>query len=161
MDEKMDRRLRRKALRWLCLGKQPSEVLKRRGRSRTWLSKWRTRFGEQGTAGLRSQARRPCPPPQAWASERGEWIVRTRKRLSRAPAGLMGARALRPALKQWMPRRAVPSTPTLYRRVHQAGRLAPQPLSAAPSFPAPSEEVAGSLEALDWTCRSLAGGTKG
>jgi transposase InsO family protein len=160
MDEKAERRLRRKALRWLCLGKRPSEVLKRIGRSRTWLSKWRTRFGEQGIAGLRGQSRKPRTSPQAWASEMTGLIVQTRKRLSQAPAGVIGARAIRHELKQLMPRRALPSATTIYRVLHQAGVLTPQPLSAAPYFPAPSEEVDGSLDALDWTCRYLEGGTK-
>jgi putative transposase len=160
MDEKAERRLRRKALRWLCLGRKPGDVVKRLGRSRTWLVKWRTRFGEQGTAGLRSQSRRPRTHPQAWTREVEGLIVRPRKRLRRAPAGLIGARAIRHELKQLMPRRAVPSATTIYRVLHQAGVLAPQPPSAAPYFPAPSEEVAGSLDAMDWTCRYLEGGTK-
>lgn len=160
MDEKAERRLRRKALRWLCLGRKPGEVVKGIGRSRTWLSKWRTRFGEQGTAGLRSQGRQPQTHPQAWAREMRGLIVRTRTRLQKAPAGLIGARALRHELKQLMPQRALPSATTIYRVLHQAGVLAAPAPSVAPYFPAPSEEVDGSLDALDWTCRYLEGGTK-
>lgn len=160
MDEKVERRLRRKALRWLCLGRKPGEVVKRIGRSRTWLAKWRTRFGEQGTAGLRSQSRQPRTSSHAWAREMGSLIVRTRKRLQKAPAGLIGARAIRHELQQLMPRRVLPSATTIYRVLHQAGVLAPPSLSVAPYFPAPSEEVEGSLDAMDWTCRYLAGGTK-
>ena len=98
--------------------------------------------------------------PQAWARAMGDLIVRTRKRLQKAPAGLIGARAIRHELRQLMPRRAVPSATTIYRRLHQTALLAPQPQHATPYFPAPSEEVAGSLDALDWTCRYLEGGTK-
>ena len=160
MDEKAERRLRRKAVRWLCLGQKPGAVGKRIGRSRTWLSKWWARFREQGTAGLRSQSRRPHTQPQAWARAMGDLIVRTRKRLQKAPAGLIGARAIRHELRQLMPRRAVPSATTIYRRLHQTRPVAPQPQHATPYFPAPSEEGAGSLDALDWTCRYLEGGTK-
>jgi hypothetical protein len=160
MDEKAERRLRRKALRWLCLGRKPGAIVKRLGRSRTWLAKWRTRFGQQGTAGLRSQSRRPQTHGQAWACELKGLIIRTRKRLQKAPAGLMGARAIRHELKQLMPRRPLPSATTIYRVLHQAGLLASHSPSVAPYFPAPSEEVDGSLDALDWTCRYLEGGTK-
>jgi putative transposase len=73
---------------------------------------------------------------------------------------LIGARAIRHELKQRMPQRVLPSATTIYRRLHQTGVLAPQPRRAAPYFPAPSAEVAGSLDALDWTCRYLEGGTK-
>jgi transposase len=68
MDEKAERRLRRKALRWLYLGQKPGAVAKRVGRSRTWLAKWRARFAEHGPAGLYSQARQPHTRPHAWAS---------------------------------------------------------------------------------------------
>ena len=78
MDEKVERQLRRKALRWLCLDRKPGAVMKRIGRSRTWLAKWRSRFGQRGTAGLRRQSRQPLTHPQAWAREMRGLIVRTR-----------------------------------------------------------------------------------
>jgi hypothetical protein len=87
-------------------------------------------------------------------------IVRTRKRLQKAPAGLIGARAIRHELKQLMPCRPLPSATTIYRVLHQAGLVASHSPSVVPYFPAPSEEVDGSLDALDWTCRYLEGGTK-
>jgi len=160
MDEKAERRLRRKALRWLCLGQKPGAVANRLGRSRTWLAKWRARFGEQGTAGLRSRSRQPQTQPHAWASGMVRLIVQTRKRLHRAPAGLIGARAIRHELKQLMPRRPLPSAATIYRVLQQAG-LSTQPSpSPAAYFPAPTAELAGSLDALDWTCRYVEGGIK-
>jgi hypothetical protein len=160
MDEKAERRLRRKALRWLCLGRKPGAVAKRLGRSRTWLAKWHARFAEHGPAGLRSQARQPRPRPHAWASGMVHLIVQTRKRLRKAPAGLIGARAIRHELKHLMPRRPLPSAATIYRVLQQTGLSAPPLPRTATYFPAPSEEVRGSLDALDWTCRYLEGGTK-
>jgi putative transposase len=160
MDEKAERRLRRKALRWLCLGRKPGVVAKRLGRSRTWLAKWRTRFGEQGSAGLRSHSRQPRTQPRAWASGMVGLIVQTRRRLSRAPVGLVGARAIRHELKQLMPRRALPPAATIYRVLQQAGLSTSPSPSPAAYFPAPTDEVAGSLDALDWTGRYLEGGTK-
>lgn len=160
MDERTERRLRRKAIRWLSLGKKPREVLKRVGRSRTWLAKWRTRFGNEGATGLRGQTRRPHTHPRAWASAMRRLIVQTRKRLKTAPAGLIGARAIRHELRHLMPRRPLPSETTIYRVLRQTGEVAAPLVDDAVYFPAPSEEVDSSLDALDWTCRYLAGGTK-
>jgi len=160
MDERTEYRLRRKAMRWLSLGKKSSEVVKRIGRSRTWLAKWRTRFGEAGTAGLHGQVRRPHTSPQAWVSAMRRLIIQTRKRLKTTPAGLIGARAIRHELRHLMPRRPLPSEATVYRVLRQAGELASPCAVDTVYFPTPSEEVAGSLDALDWTCRYLEGGTK-
>jgi len=162
MDERVEHRVRRRALRLLGVGIKPGEVLKRVGRSRSWLWKWRTRFGNQGSAGLRSQARRPRTSPRAWASAMVRLIVQTRKRLSNAQTGLIGARAIRTDLKTLMPRRRLPSERTIYRVLQRAGQsahLPPRDPTAA-YFPAPSEEGQGSIDALDWTCRYLTGGTK-
>jgi putative transposase len=160
MDEKTERRLRRKAVRWLCLGRKPGAVAKRVGRSRTWVAKWRTRFGEQGTAGLRSHSRQPQTRPHAWPRGMVRLIVQTRKRLRKVPIGLIGARAIRHELKQLMPRRPLPSAATIYRVLQQTGLSAPPLPPPATYFPAPIAEVAGSLDAMDWTCRYLEGGTK-
>jgi putative transposase len=160
MDEKAERRLRRKALRWLCLGRKPGAVAKRLGRSRTWVAKWRTRFGEQGITGLRSLSRQPQSRPHAWPRGMVRLIVQTRKRLRKAPAGLIGARAIRYELKQLLPRRPLPSAATIYRVLQHSRLSTPPPPSVAVYFPAPSEEVDGSLDAMDWTCRYLEGGTK-
>lgn len=160
MDERTEYRLRRKAMRWLSLGKNPGEVVKRIGRSRTWLAKWRTRFGDEGIAGLHGQARRPHTQPRAWASAMRRLIVQTRKRLKTAPAGLIGARAIRHELRRLMPRRPLPAETTIYRVLRQAGEVAAPLAADTVYFPAPSEEVDGSLDAMDWTCRYLEGGTK-
>jgi hypothetical protein len=87
-------------------------------------------------------------------------IVQTRKRLRKAPAGLMGARALRHELKQVLPGRPLPSAATIYRVLQHSRLSTPPPPSVAVSCPAPSEEVDGSLAAMDWTCRDLEGGPK-
>jgi putative transposase len=59
-----------------------------------------------------------------------------------------------------MPRRPLPSAATIYRVLQQTGLSAPPLPPPATYFPAPIEEVAGSLDAMDWTCRYLEGGTK-
>lgn len=160
MDEKVELRVRRRALRLLGLGKKPGEVLQRVSRSRAWLSKWRARFADHGTAGLRSQPRRPRTHPWAWSRGMVRLIVQTRQRLGKAKAGLTGARAIRHELKLLMPRRPLPSDTTIYRVLRREGVLTRVRPSQAAYFPTPAEEVAGSLDALDWACRYLAGGTK-
>jgi hypothetical protein len=89
-------------------------------------------------------------------------IVQARRRLCKAQVGLIGAKAIRNDLRGLMPRRRLPSERTIYRVLHQAGQSAGRSPrdQTAPYFPAPSEEVHGSLDALDWTCRYLEGGTK-
>ena len=144
MDEQTEYRLRRKAMRWVSVGKKPSEGVKRLGRRRTWLAKWRTRFGDAGTAGLHGQVRRPHTSPRAWASAMRRVIVQTRQRLKTTPAGLIGARAIRHELRHLMPRRPLPSETTIYRVLRQAGELAAPCAVDTVYFPTPSEEVAGS-----------------
>ena len=84
------------------------------------------------------------------------------QRLRKAKAGLIGARAIRNDLRTLMPRRRLPAERTIYRVLPHAGQSAGRGLSTKPalSFPAPSEELQGSPDTLDWTCRYLAGGTK-
>jgi hypothetical protein len=158
MEERTERRVRRKARRWLSLGKKPGEVLKRVGRSRPWLAKWRTRFGNAGATGLRGQARRPHRHPRAWASAMRRLIVQTRHRLQTAPAGLIGARAIRHELRHLMPRRPLPSATAIYRVLRQPGGVAAPLVDDAVYFPAPSEEVCGrasSASASRWPGATL------
>ena len=159
MSEQAERKVRRRALRLLADSHRPTEVLQRVGRSRGWLSKWRTRYAERGTAGLHSHRRGPRHHPQAWPSLIRQMIVQARRRLVRAPAGLIGARAIRSELRKLLPRRRLPSERTIGRVLVQEKVIA----SAAKGpgyFPAPIQEVSGSLDALDWTYRYLAGGAK-
>lgn len=160
MSEKTERTLRRRAMRLLAQGHQPSEVVKRIGRSRGWLSKWRQRYGQLGAKGLHSQSRCPRQCPQAWPASMRKIIVQTRRRLVRAQAGLVGARAIHRELRKLMPRRALPSERTIGRVLSQAKLIAQPVADCAAYFPAPSEELSGSLDALDWTCRYLEGGAK-
>ena len=83
MNEPHERRLRRKALRGYLQGLRPAVILRRVGRSREWLSKWRRRFSRAGPKGLHSQLRRPHHRPTAY----GSWV--------RQRVGLIGAAAIR------------------------------------------------------------------
>ena len=183
MNEKAEARLRRKALRLLSAGRKPGEVLKLVGRGRGWLSKWRARYRHQGLVGLRGRSRRPHRQPQAWPKEMTRLIAQTRWRLSKAKAGLIGGHAIVNELRKLRPRQPLPSEKTVYRKLHQAGLLAPRRATFAPPrptttpyygpaaghFPWPTDELPAqaSLDALaprratlDWTCRFLEGGAK-
>jgi len=160
MNEKAERTLRRRALRLLAAGHRPSAVLRRVGRSRAWLAKWRKRYAHRGAVGLHSQPRRPRRHPQAWPPALRQMIVQARRRLKRAPAGLIGARAVRGELRKLLPRRRLPSERTIGRVLVQEKVIAPAVAARPPYFPAPCAELAGTLDALDWTCRYLAGGRK-
>ena len=160
MNEKTERVLRRKAMRLLVAGRKSGQILKQVGRSRAWLSKWRFRFAEEGTMGLQSQSRCPQTHPHGWNVEMRRLIVRTRKRLARAPAGLIGARAIRSDLKRLMPRRGLPSESTIQRVLRQEGVIRSLPACPRVYWPAPVDELDGSVDALDWTCRYLEGGQK-
>jgi hypothetical protein len=87
-------------------------------------------------------------------------IVQARRRLVRAPAGLIGARAIRGELRKLLPRRRLPAERTIGRVLIQEQVIAPAAADGPGYFPAPSQELSGSLDALDWTCRYLAGGAK-
>lgn len=160
MSEKTERKLRRRAIRLLAHGDRASAVVKSLGRSRSWLAKWQRRYAHSGAKGLQAQSRRPHRCPQAWSASIRKLIVQTRRRLVRAQAGLVGASAIRRELRKLMPRRRLPSERTIGRVLSQA-KLVPSPVADSRAyFPAPSEALVGSLDALDWTCRYLEGGAK-
>jgi hypothetical protein len=59
MDEKHERKLRRKAMGLTLRGVKRQEILQRLERGHTWRHKWQTRFGRFGGEGLKSHLRRP------------------------------------------------------------------------------------------------------
>jgi hypothetical protein len=74
--------------------------------------------------------------------------------LVKQKVGLIGARAIRRELRKVLGKQT-PSLATI-NRVLQAHRLVSTPTEAAPAyFPRPLTTVAGTLQALDWTCRYL------
>jgi transposase len=81
MDEKQEYRLRRKAIRMRLQGRPQQEILARVQRSRAWLSKWQTRFDQQGASGLHGRSRRPDHPPTIYLPRMRQLIVQTRRRL--------------------------------------------------------------------------------
>lgn len=162
MDEKAEFQLRRKAIRLFGLGNSLGAVRTQVHRSREWLLKWRKRYAKQGIRGLHSQSRRPHGEPTTVSKAMTRLIAQTHRRLSKAQVGLVGAQAILHELHALMPRRHLPCPATIYRKLHQTGEMVPVKTEPAPYYPWPSEElpIHASLDAIDWTCRFLEGGTK-
>jgi hypothetical protein len=159
MDDKQELRLRRKALRLRLQGVPHNVILEKVQRSRAWLSKWQKRFERQGASGLGSHPRRPHHAPSACSPEVVRLIVQTRRRLVKQPVGLIGARAIRRELRKTLGKQT-PSLATI-KRVLQTHDLVSTPTETPPAyFPQPLMTVAGTLHALDWTCRYLEDGPK-
>jgi hypothetical protein len=159
MDEKQELRLRRQAMRLRLQGLPHHVILEKVQRSPGWLSKWQTRFDQQGFAGLRSQSRRPHHTPQAHAARIVRLIVQTRRRLVKQKVGLIGARAIRRELRKVLGKQT-PSVTTIKRVLRTHGLIIPSTEASPPYFPKPLTTLTGTLHALDWTCRYLEDGPK-
>ena len=158
MDDHQEYLLRRRAVRRVLAGEAPAVVLARVQRSWAWLSKWFKRYQAHGLAGLRSQSRRPCRRPQAYSPWVRRLIVQVRQRLTRRKVGLVGPRAIQRELRGLgCP---VPARSTIARILREEGLTRPAPLRGAAYCPPPRDVLRGALDALDWTCRYLAGGPK-
>lgn len=161
MDEKRERRLRRKAIRWELLGRRPKDILRSVGRSRTWFSKWRKRFQRQGWAGLRSQSRRPRHSPEQSSAPVRRLVLWTRRQLQHRKVGLIGPKAIRQELHRSRLVPKLPSETTIKRVLREAGisHRTRRP-SRAVYYPKPTPTATYILQAMDWTERYLEGGAK-
>jgi transposase len=160
MNEKHERRLRRKALRLTLQGLRPQEILQRIPRSRSWLFKWQTRFQNGGGTALASRPRRPGHTPQQYAPPVRRLVLQVRRTLGRRRVGLIGAKQIQREVRQSQLARRVPSPATIYRILHEGGVFkAPRPLPEV-YFPQPTATPLYPLQAMDWTSRYLEGGQK-
>jgi putative transposase len=160
MDDQLEYRLRLRAVRWQVQGVAIGTILSRVHRSRAWLTKWRGRYQRFGWRGLHSQSRRPGHSPTACPPWLERHIVSTRRRLERQKVGLVGAAAIRRELQKLGLGHQLPSRSLIQRVLRRRGLTGrSDPLPAA-YCPAPHAEVVGVLQAIDWTCRYLAGGFK-
>ena len=152
-------RLRRQAMRLRLQGIPHTVILEKVHRSPGWLSKWQTRFDQQGFAGLRSHSRRPHHMPKAYAPRIVHLIVQTRRRLVKQNVGLIGARAIRRELRKVLGK-PTPSLTTIKRVLQTHGWVATATEATRPYFPKPLTTLTGTLHALDWTCRYIEDGPK-
>src|ERR671916_3125340 len=81
MDEKKERSLRRRAIRWILDGMRSSIILKRLGRSRAWLSKWKKHFDQVDWEGLRSKSRSPHVVAHRYDGRTRRLVIQARRRL--------------------------------------------------------------------------------
>lgn len=160
MDDKHELHLRRKAIRLLLKGLQPSIILKTVHRGRTWLAKWRARFERLGLGGLQSQSRRPHRTPTACPPRLVRLIAQTRRRLVKRKVGLIGPRAILRELRKLHLGRVTPSLTTIKRVLRVQGLVPPRGAASPAYFPVPSLTLDGTIHALDWTCRYLQDGPK-
>lgn len=160
MDEKYERRLRRKAIRLTLRGGSRREILQGIARSSSWLHKWQERFAQFGWPGLRSQARRSQRLAGRYAARTRRLVVQARRRLVNRTVGLIGAKAIQQELRTAQLLRRIPSLSTSRRILHEYGLIkTPRPAPQA-YFPQPTPTVHYVLHAMDWTARYLEGGPK-
>ena len=123
MDEKKERSLRRRAIRWILDGMRSSIILKRLGRSRAWLSKWKKHFDQVGWEGLRSKSRSPHVVAHRYDGRTRRLVIQARRRLERRKVGLIGPRAIQTELRQTRLLRQIPGRSTIKRMLHEAGLI--------------------------------------
>lgn len=160
MDEKKERSLRRKAIRWLLKGFDSRTILQRIGRSRAWLSKWKKRFYKLGWEGLKGLPFGPHRSRHRYDQKTRNLIIQARLRLVRRKVGLVGPRAIQLELKQAGLLRKPPSPATIKRILLEAGLIKSARPAPDPYYPQPSATPGFVLYAMDWTARFLTGGSK-
>src|SRR5512138_2527998 len=141
MDEKQELRLRRNAIRMRLQGRTQQEILVRVHRSRAWLSKWQTRFDQQGTSGLHSRSRRPAHPATMYTPQMRQLIVQTRRRLMKQKVGLIGVRAIQREVRKESGDSGLPSLSTSRRVLHLRGLLVKPSPPRRTYFPKPLQVV--------------------
>lgn len=160
MDEKTERNLRRKAIRWLLKGSDSSTILQRLDRSRAWLSKWKKRFDQWGWDGLKGQPFGPHHSPHQYDQPSRRLVMEARQRLMRRKVGLVGPRAIQGELRRARLLRRVPSLATIKRILREGGLIKRSRPAREVYYPQPSPEPGYVLYAMDWTARYLTGGCK-
>lgn len=158
MDEQHEYQLRRQAIRWLLKHVKPRKIVKRLGRSRSWLRKWKRRFDRFGWPGLHSQSRAPHVAGHAYDDTTRHAVIAARQRLERRTIGLIGAQAARRELEAsgWK-RDEIPAPATIKRIWKEAGITGAS--SDPPAyFPQPSSAPGYRLQQMDWTEKVLESG---
>ena len=160
MDEKLERRRRRKAIRLSLRGERSKVIGQAVSRSRTWLSKWRKRYARQGSAGLRSQSRRPHHTPSRVPARVRRLVERVRRQLVKRKVGLVGAPSIQHELRTHRLLRKIPSVATIKRILRAAKLSQRRKPPRAVYYPLPTATATYVLHAMDWTERYLTGGAK-
>ncbi len=160
MDEKHERKLRRKAIGLTLRGVSRQEILQRLDRGHTWLHKWQTRFGRFGWDGLKSSPRRPQHLAGRYDARTRRLVVQARLRLRNRKVGLIGPKAIPQELQTAPLLRRLPALSTIKRILHERGLIKRSRPTATAYFPQPTPPAHYGLQAMDWTARYLEGGAK-
>jgi transposase len=137
------------------------QILERIPRSRTWLSKWRKRFQENGSRSFDSLHKSPKQPRRKFTCHDRALIVQVRKRLQSQKIGLRAAKAVRQELSQSRLMKTLPSISTINRWLKAAGLIEAQTQSAKPAFyPSPHLPPQLRLHSMDWMARYIKGQAK-
>lgn len=161
MDEKQERKLRRKAIGLALRGVSRQEILQHLERGHTWLHKWQTQFTRVGWEGLKSHPRRPQHLAGRYEARTRRMVGQARLRLCKRKVGLLGPKASRQELQTAHLLRRLPSLSTLRRIVHERGLIKTPRPAARRDFPPPTPSAPYVRQAMDWTARYLEGGAKG
>jgi hypothetical protein len=157
-DEIRERRL---AFRLFDKGNSPTQILRQIRRSSSWLFKWKQRFEQDGWAALAPASRAPQHSPQQYSADTVKLVVRIRRRLEKARAGLIGPGAIRQELRRHHRIRPVPSLATIKRWLR---RLRPaegtSDKAKPPYYPQPRLVEGVVFQSCDWIARYLPGGAK-
>jgi putative transposase len=159
MNEIIERRLRRRAVRLHRAGHALRAIGRQLNRHPQWVAKWVQRFDQGGGPALASQSRRPRRrvKTSAWGQRQ---VLRLRRKLKQARIGLIGAAAIQ---RQWRKEQLptpVPSLSTIKRILSAAGLTRAKPAGRLAYFPAARPTPTHPLQAMDWTERYLEGGAK-
>lgn len=163
MNEKDERALRRKAVRFKLQGFKTRAIGRRLKRGRSWVSKWTRRVAQRGRDGLQSQSRRPRHSPQRYANHVRQVVVRVRRALQKRKVGrLIGARAIEREIRRerLLPKRERPAPSTIKRILHEADLITMPRVRPSAYFPQPTACAEYVLQTMDWTARYLEGGAK-
>ena len=162
MDERQERRWRRKAIRLWLRGYSDRRIQRHVPRSLGWLHKWQQRYIQDSWSGLKSQSRQRRHR-SGYSVQVRRLVLRVRRRLAQRKIGrLVGARAIQREIRRarLLPRPQRPSRSTIQRMLREA-HLIPRRRRARVIYhphPTPSDQYV--IQAMDWTERYLAGGMK-
>ena len=162
MDEKQERRLRRKAVRLWLQGSSDREIKRRVSRSLGWIHKWQHRYIDAGWLGLHSQSHRP-QQATGYAESVRQVVLRVRRQLTKRKVGrLIGPRAIQREIRRGglLPKDQRPSGSTIQRILRAAHLITHAHASRTYYHPHPIPMADYIIQAMDWTARYLEGGGK-
>lgn len=162
MDEKQERRWRRKTIRLWLRGSSDRQIQQHVPRSLGWIHKWQQRYIQLGWQGLKSESHQRHHR-SGFSNQVRQVVLRVRRHLAKRKVGrLVGARAIQREIRRarLLPPKQRPSRATIkriLRDAHLTSRCSPRRVVYRP-HPTPTDDYI--IQAMDWTVRYLEGGSK-